>query len=74
VLLDGTDVVLGYQALIETPMDDVRIGMRVAAVFSPPHDGRDHGGGMGGVFGFLDGWMPTGEPDVVDDDLVNRTF
>jgi uncharacterized OB-fold protein len=74
VLLDGTDVVLGYQPLVETPMDDVRIGMRVAAVFSPPQEGRDHGGGMGGVFGSLDGWMPTGEPDVDDAGLANRTF
>ena len=34
VLLDDTDVVLGYQALLDTPNDDVRIGMRVSAVWA----------------------------------------
>ena len=34
VLLDGTDVILGYQPLLDTPDDDVRIGMRVAAVWA----------------------------------------
>src|SRR6267143_3157192 len=31
VWLDGTDAVLGYQELLDTPNGDVRIGMRVAA-------------------------------------------
>ena len=34
VLLDDTDVVLGYQPLIDPPDDDVRIGMRVSAVWA----------------------------------------
>jgi uncharacterized OB-fold protein len=34
VWLDDTDVVLGYQALLDTPNDDVRIGMRVAAMWA----------------------------------------
>ena len=29
VLLDGTDVILGYQPVIELPVDDVRVGHRV---------------------------------------------
>ena len=29
---------------------------------------------MGGAYGSLLGWMPTGEPDVDDPDLVNRIF
>jgi len=62
VLLDDVDVVLGYQPLIEVPMDQVRIGMRVAAMW-------DSSSGAGSQ---LEGWIPTGEPDVVDPDLVNR--
>ena len=34
VWLDDTDVVLGYQALIEVPVEDIRIGMRLAAVWA----------------------------------------
>ena len=31
-------------------------------------------GGMGGNFGSLLGWIPNGEPDHDDPDLVNRIF
>jgi hypothetical protein len=34
----------------------------------------DEGGGMGGAWGALIGWIPSGEPDVDDPDLVNRIF
>ena len=34
VWLDDTDVVLGYQPLLDTANDDVRIGMRVSAVWA----------------------------------------
>ena len=56
------------RTLIEVPNDEMRIGMRVAG-----------GVGVGGRDGrrrlersSLVGWMPTGEPDVDDPDLVNR--
>ena len=71
VLLDDTDVVLGYQALLEVPNDQVRIGMRLAAVWASDAERRDGSGGMGREAGLV-GWMPTGEPDVDDPDLVNR--
>ena len=29
---------------------------------------------MSGAWGDFLGWMPTGEPDVDDPDLVNRIF
>ncbi|HVC69157.1 MAG TPA: hypothetical protein VNC61_02715 [Acidimicrobiales bacterium] len=74
VLLDGTDVVVGYQPVIELPADEVRVGQRVAAVWASPAEELDQGGGMGGAWGSLVGWMPTGEPDVIDPDLVNRIF
>jgi uncharacterized OB-fold protein len=71
VWLDGTDVVLGYQPLIDVANDDVRIGMRVEAVWASEGEKR-----TGPVDPRLDsnlvGWIPTGEPDVRDPDLVNR--
>ena len=36
VLLDGTDVVLPYQPVIELPVGDVKVGKRVAAAWAPP--------------------------------------
>ncbi len=75
VLLDDTDVVLVYQPVIELPADAVRVGQRVAAVWASPGEVEDEGGGgMGGAYGSLLGWMPNGEPDIDDPDLVNRIF
>ena len=58
VWLDGTDVVLGYQALLDTPNDDVRIGIRVAAMWASDAEKADHDPRAEGN---LVGWMPTGE-------------
>ncbi len=65
VLLDGSDVILGYQPVVEFPVGDVRIGARVAAVWNDTKVAS--GGGIE-----LDGWIPTGEPDDTDPNLVNR--
>ena len=74
VLLDGTDVILPYQPVIELPVGDVCVGKRVAAAWAPPDDDFDEGGTMGGAYGHLIGWMPSGEPNIDDPDLVNRIF
>ena len=74
VLLDGTDVVLPYQPVVELPVTEVKVGKRVAAAWAPPNDDVDEGGTMGGAYGHLIGWIPTGEPDTDDPDLVNRIF
>ncbi len=50
------------------------MGQRVAAVWASPAEEADEGGGMGGAYGSLLGWMPSGEPDIDDPDLVNRIF
>lgn len=70
VLLDGIDVVLGYQPLLDTPTDDVRIGMRLSAVWAS--EGEKLGARDPRLEGNLIGWMPTGEPDIDDPTLVNR--
>ncbi len=74
VLLDDTDVVLGYQPVIELPVEDVEIGVRVSAVWASPGEETDEGASMGGAFGSLVGWMPNGEPAIDDPHLVNRIF
>ena len=75
VLLDGFDVVLGYQPVVELATDDVHVGLRVSAVWASPGEEVDSGGQQGGNFGRLVGWIPTGEPDDNSDpDLVNRIF
>ncbi len=72
VWLDGTDVVMAYQPLIEVDNDHIRIGMRVSAVWASEAERNAEGGGDWGSVSNLIGWMPTGEPDVDDPDLVNR--
>jgi uncharacterized OB-fold protein len=68
VWLDGTDVVLGYQTLLEIPNDELRIGMRMKAVWDTTGTARDNPRAEGGLLGFA----PTGEPDVEDPELVNK--
>ena len=69
VLLDGTDVVLSYQPVVELPVHDVAVGVRVSAVWASAAEETD-----GNPYGSLIGWMPNGEPNVDDPDLVNRIF
>jgi uncharacterized OB-fold protein len=69
VKLDGVDVVLGFQVLIDVPVDQVRTGMKVSAVWASEGEATDLDPRAEGR---LIGWIPTGEPDVDDPDLVNR--
>jgi hypothetical protein len=69
VKLDGVDVVLGFQSLIDVPVDQVRIGMKVSAVWASEGERTDLDPRAEGR---LIGWIPTGEPDIDDPDLVNR--
>jgi uncharacterized OB-fold protein len=69
ILLDGVDVVLGFQPLIDVPVDEVHIGMKVSAVWASEAERTDFDPRMEGN---LIGWIPTGEPDVEDPTLVNR--
>jgi uncharacterized OB-fold protein len=73
VLLDGTDVILGYQPTIELPVDNVRIGIRVDAVWASPGEAADNAS-VGGQYGQLVGWIPNGQPTIDDPELVNRIF
>ena len=75
VLLDGTDVILPYQPVIELPVDDVRVGKRVAAVWASPGRGRRRAAAAWAApTGASSAGCPNGEPDIDDPDLVNRIF
>lgn len=69
ILLDNTDVILNFQPLIEVPNDQIRIGMRLSAVWASEAEAEHADRNQ---IANLVGWMPTGEPDVEDPDLVNR--
>jgi uncharacterized protein len=66
ILLDGADGTVGQQRLLEVPLEEVRTGLRVQAVWAPEDKRRgDAGGAMGFGFGSaITGWKPTGEPDA----------
>ena len=69
VWLDGTDVVLGYQALLdvaERGRPHRHAGRGGLGDAGEEHD--DNPRAEGGLVGFA----PTGEPDVTDPDLVNK--
>lgn len=59
ILVDDSDLVIGYQPVIDLPVDQVRVGVRVKLVWGDTD---------------IEGWQPTGEPDVDDPDLVNRIY
>jgi uncharacterized OB-fold protein len=56
IILDGADVPI-FHLIQEIPYDEIRIGMRVAAVWEKPEDRVP---GMESILHF----SPTGEPDV----------
>jgi uncharacterized OB-fold protein len=67
VLLDGASGTLGGQEVKEIPADKVRDGMRVRARWKPPAERTTEGQsarGWGSVAGAIDGFEPSGEPDV----------
>ena len=73
VRLDGVDVVLGFQELIDVPVADLRPGLRVAAMWASEAERADALSGRGGVSGLV-GWIPTGEPDDTNPDLLDKVL
>jgi uncharacterized OB-fold protein len=67
VLLDGASGTLGGQEINGLTADKVRDGLRVKATWKPPADRTTEGQsarGWGSVAGAIDGFEPTGEPDL----------
>lgn len=61
VLLDGADSTVGQQRIGGLPTDEVRLGLRVQAVWAPEEDRKADGRGFGSA---VNEWNPTGEPDL----------
>ncbi|HEY7107565.1 MAG TPA: OB-fold domain-containing protein [Acidimicrobiia bacterium] len=73
VRLDGVDVVLGFQDLIDVPVEEIRPGLRVAAMWASDAERADTLSARGGVSGLV-GWIPTGEPDDPNPDLLDHVL
>lgn len=73
VALDGGGS-LSLQDVLDLPVDDVRVGMRVEAVWAPPAERSvdDIGNRWGSGEGAIRGWRATGEPDVALEDLPTQ--
>jgi uncharacterized OB-fold protein len=65
ILLDGADGTIGQQRLVDIPLDKIRMGMRVEAVWAD--ESERGGGGDARGYGFgnaINGFSATGEPDA----------
>lgn len=77
IALDGPGGMLQLQEVLDTPVSDVRVGMRVAAVWLPESDrNMDElaAGGWSSTNGGIEGWMPTGDPDADVSKLQGKGF
>jgi len=65
ILLDAADGTVGQQRLVDVPLDKIRMGMRVEAVWADAgeraKDPDPRGYGFGSA---IKGFAPTGEPDA----------
>jgi hypothetical protein len=76
LLLDGGGT-LSLQDVIDLPVDDVRIGMRMEAVWAPESErnvDEISNRSWGGAENVLRGWRPTGEPDVPAEEFSDKVF
>ena len=74
ISLDGGGA-LNLQDVLDLPVDDVRVGLRVEAVWAPEGERSVEEIGnrsWGSAEGVIRGWRPTGEPDVAPEDLPNQ--
>ena len=76
LLLDGADTTIMVMRMDGIAIGDVRMGMRVRAVFPPPHGGSAsdstsiaRGMGLGDA---VEHWEPTGEPDLTREQIAEH--
>ncbi|MEX2255845.1 MAG: OB-fold domain-containing protein [Acidimicrobiia bacterium] len=77
IQLDEPGGSLSLQDVLEVPVDEVRVGMRVEAVWAPKDeiDTSEIGNrSWGSAAGAIQGWRPTGEPDLPADQFLQAVF
>lgn len=77
ILLDGPGGMLSLQDLIDVPLDEIRVGMRVEAVWVPEAQRSTAEIGnrsYGSVAGCIAGWRPTGEPDLPAETFIDKVY
>jgi uncharacterized protein len=77
VVLEGDEMVIAQQQILDISVSEIRVGMRVQAEWMPDAE-RDAAEitskGWGTVAGFIKGWRHTGEPDEPAEQYMNRVF
>jgi len=77
VLLDGADTPMGGQDIVGIPHDQLRMGLRVRAVWKPKSERKVEGisnRGWGGLGSVIEAFEATGEPDATRDDFKEHIF
>jgi uncharacterized OB-fold protein len=77
IVLDGDEMVIAQQQILGIPVSEIRVGMRVKAEWFPEEERNGAeitSRGWGTVAGFINGWRPTGEPDLPAEQYLNRVF
>lgn len=77
IVLDGPGGTMNLQDILDVPVDEVRIGMRVAADWLPEGERTTEeltNRSWGSAEGVIRGWRPTGEPDVPAEQFLNKVF
>lgn len=64
ILLDGASGAIGQQRIEEIPLDEVRMGLRVEAVWLPREERKGGAGARGMMQSAIRHWRPSGEPDT----------
>jgi uncharacterized protein len=77
VLLDGATNATGFQRVINIPVDEMRAGLKVRAVWKPENARTMEGLSnrwWGGLECSIDGFEPTGEPDALPEWIREHMF
>jgi uncharacterized OB-fold protein len=75
ILIDGADGTVGQQRLTDVALDEIRMGMRVEAVWTPEEERAEAADSRGYGFGdAIRGWRPTGEPDLSRDAFAEHVL
>lgn len=77
VLLDGPGGTMNLQDILDVPVDEVRVGMRVAADWLPEGERTIDeltNRSWGSAEGVIRGWRPTGEPDLPKEQFLDKVF